>query len=185
VPLLIRIANRLEEALIGLLLAAMTLVTFVQIVLRYVFNSGFTWAMEATTFLFGWMVLLGISYGVKVGSHIGVDVWVKKLGERNRRIVGIVASLLCVAYAVLMLVAAWNYERSLYAVGIDADDIPVQRWILLLALPVGFALLVWRIAQLAWRILTGKQTSVLVADEAAEIILDLKADSSFAQEARR
>ena len=69
--------DRLEEGLIALLLAVMTLITFIQVVARYVFNTGFVWALELTTFLFAWLVLLGISYGVQVGAHIGVDALVR------------------------------------------------------------------------------------------------------------
>ena len=179
-----RIANGLEEGLIALLLAAMTLITFVQIVLRYVFNSGLNWAMEGTTFLFGWMVLLGISYGVKKGSHIGVDVWVKQLSPRLYRIASIAAGLACIAYAVLMLVASWNYERSMYAVGIHADDIAVPRWVLLLALPIGFGLLLWRLSQATWRIWTRRQTSLLPESEASQIIEELRPSGLGGPEAR-
>ena len=40
--------ERLEEGLIALLMAAMTLITFVQVVARYVFNYSFVWALELT-----------------------------------------------------------------------------------------------------------------------------------------
>src|SRR3546814_15227267 len=82
--------NRLEEGLMILLLAAMTLLTFSQVVLRYVFNSGWGWALEATTYMFGWLVLVGISYGIKVGFHIGIDAVVNLLPKRGRRIVGLI-----------------------------------------------------------------------------------------------
>jgi C4-dicarboxylate transporter DctQ subunit len=39
------------------------------------FSTGFGWALELTTYLFAWLVLFGISYGIKVGAHIGIDVW--------------------------------------------------------------------------------------------------------------
>ena len=63
--------DRLEEWIVMLMLAAMTGLTFVQVVLRYVFNSGFTWALELTTVFFAVMIFVGVSYGVRVGAHIG------------------------------------------------------------------------------------------------------------------
>ena len=74
--------------MIALLLAVMTILTFVQCILRYIFNTGFPWALEATGYMFGWLIFLGISYGVKKGSHIGVDVLVKKLPVGAQRAVG-------------------------------------------------------------------------------------------------
>ena len=47
-----KILNHLEEWIISLMLLAMTGLTFLQVVMRYVFNSGFTWALELTTVFF-------------------------------------------------------------------------------------------------------------------------------------
>ena len=71
---LIGALHRIEEGLLAFLLAAMTIVTFSQVVARYVFNTGAIWALELTTFLFAWLVILGISYGIRVRAPIGVDV---------------------------------------------------------------------------------------------------------------
>ena len=168
--------GRLEEALIGLLLATMTLLTFVQVVLRYVFNSGFTWALEATTYMFGWMVLLTISYGVKAGSHIGVDVIVKLLPATGQRIAGIVAGCLSVAYATILLVGSYNYVDTMHTLGVEAEDLPIERWILLLALPIGFILLLWRMVEITWRNITGRQAGLKLADEAKEAIEQFHSD---------
>lgn len=165
-----RAFHRLEEGLLALLLAAMTLLTFVQVVMRYVFSTGFTWSLEATTYMFGWMVLLGMSYGVKVGSHIGVDVLVKALPERGRHIAGIIASALCIVYALILLYGSYIYVDTMHTLGVEAEDLPIERWILNLALPIGFGLLLWRLIEAAWRILLGRQISFRLADEAKEAI---------------
>ena len=69
-----RAINELEETLIALLLGLMTLITFANVIARYVFNSNILWALELTVFLFAWLVLLGVSYCVKTTAHLGVDV---------------------------------------------------------------------------------------------------------------
>jgi hypothetical protein len=63
--------HRAEEGLIAAILGVMTVLTFVQVVLRYVFNSGFIWQLEANFYLFSWLVMLGISNCVRVRAHIG------------------------------------------------------------------------------------------------------------------
>jgi C4-dicarboxylate transporter, DctQ subunit len=173
-----RWSGRLEEGLIAVLLAAMTLLTFAQVVLRYVFNSGFTWALEASTYMFGWLVLLGISYGVRTGSHIGVDVLVQQLSPPIRRATGVVAGLLCIAYASLLLIGSYNYVDTMHTLGVEAEDLPIERWILLLALPIGFTLLLIRLAQVTWRILQGTQEGFRLADEAREAIEQFHDDAA-------
>lgn len=170
----LKFIDRLEEGAIAFLLAAMTLVTVVQVVLRYVFNSSLLWGIEATSYLFGWMVLIGISYGIKVGSHIGVDALVNTLPKNGRRVAGVISGLLCIVYAVLMLIGSWNYFETVYDIGVTGDDIPIQRWILIIILPLGFLLLLFRLLQMTWRILRGDEAGFKLADEAAESLRQFK-----------
>ena len=85
-----RSLGQLEEWLIGALLGAMTLITFGQVIARYVFNYSFVWALELTTFLFAALIFLGAAYGVRVGAHIGVDALVKLLPANIARVIGAV-----------------------------------------------------------------------------------------------
>ena len=48
-----RFVNELEETVIALLLGVMTLITFINVILRYGFNTGLIWGLEMVTFLFG------------------------------------------------------------------------------------------------------------------------------------
>ena len=54
--------DQIEESLIAIILGAMTLITFANVIARYVFNSNILWALETTVFLFAWLVLIGASY---------------------------------------------------------------------------------------------------------------------------
>ena len=65
----------------------MTLITFANVVVRY-YGGSILWALEATVFLFAWMILLGASYGVKITAHLGVDIVVKLLPRPARVAIG-------------------------------------------------------------------------------------------------
>ncbi len=171
-----KIINQFEELVIALLLAAMTLVTFSQVVARYIFNTGAVWALEFTTFLFAWLVLFGMSYGVRVGAHIGVDLLVKTLKPGSRKAVGMVAVVLCMIYAAILFKGGWDTLDLLLMIGIEAEDVPVPLWVPTLILPIGFALLFIRFAQVGWRLLTGQAEGLTLADETKEAIEQLKAD---------
>lgn len=101
--------DRIEETLIAGILGTMALITFANVVARYGFNNNILWALELTVFLFGWLVLLGASYAVKKGSHLGVDIIINILGPEARRIMGLVAVAVCIAFSFLMLKGAWDY----------------------------------------------------------------------------
>ncbi|RKF14202.1 TRAP transporter small permease [Roseovarius spongiae] len=103
------LVDRIEENLIAFLLGAMTLITFANVVLRKGFNSNLLWGLELTVFLFGWLVLLGASYAVKKGAHLGVDVIIDMVSPPARRVLGLISVSVCIAFSFLLLKGAWDY----------------------------------------------------------------------------
>jgi C4-dicarboxylate transporter DctQ subunit len=101
--------DRIEENLIAVLLGIMTLLTFANVIARYVFNSNIFWALELTVFLFAWLVLLGASYAVKKTAHLGVDALVNTMAPKGRRIAALFVAAVCIIYAFLLLKGSWDY----------------------------------------------------------------------------
>ncbi len=123
-----RAVNEIEETAIALILGLMTLITFTNVVLRYGFNTGLIWGLEMVSFLFAWLVLFGISYAVKVTAHLGVDAIVNLFAMPIKRVLAIIAALVCVAYAFLLFKGAWDYWAPF--AGLDGTS---GRWF-----PTGF-----------------------------------------------
>ena len=111
------------ETLMAILLGAMTLILFANVVVRYLFNlealrptvdalglpTNLLWALEATVYLFAWLVLLGAAYCVKINAHLGVDVVARLFGDGPRKVMALLSGALCIAFAGLLLVGSWNY----------------------------------------------------------------------------
>lgn len=177
----------IEETVIAVLLGLMTLITFANVVARYVFNSNILWALEITVFLFAWLVLLGVSYCVKHTLHIGVDVVVRTLPEGPQRLLSLAAVAACLLFSLLMLKGAWDYWSPFIGkrAFLETNDAPMPdflqfladwlnegeryeklpRFIPYFALPLGMALLTWRFAEAAWRIVVGRQDLVIAGHE--------------------
>ena len=168
--------HRFEEWLIATLLAVMTLVAFGQVIARYVFNYSFVWALELVTFLFAWQIFLGMAYGVRMGSHIGVDALVKSLGPRAAQVCAALGAALCIVYSGILFWGGLVYVEKMYSIGIMAQDIPIPQWVPRTVLPIGFGILIVRFSQLFYRVVTGKQQGLQLADEAAEA-LKLRAEA--------
>jgi len=191
----------IEETVIAVLIGLMTLITFANVVARYVFNDNILWALEATVFLFAWLVLLGISHGVKHNFHIGVDVVVRTLPERARKAVTLLAVIACLAFALLLLKGSWDYWSPFIGkrAFLETDDVPMPFFLQFLAdwlnegeayeklprfipyfvLPLGMALLAWRVIEAGWRVLTGRQDLIIAGHEAEELLEHgLRADAA-------
>ncbi len=184
------ILDALEEGLIALLLGLMTVITFANVVARYVFNDNLLWALEATVFLFAWLVLLGACYGVKKSLHLGVDIAVSRTSPGTRRTLGLVAVAASLAFGVLMLVGSWNYwypfatDQAFF----EVNDIPMPAFLQFLAdwmnegeryekmpkfipyavLPFSMALFTWRFLQAGRKMLAGEIDLIIASHEAED-----------------
>ncbi|MEC9481936.1 MAG: TRAP transporter small permease [Halomonas sp.] len=166
--MIVRWLNKLEETIFCALLVAMVLLVCVEVFYRFVLAEGISWAQEGSLYLSGWFVLFGVSWGVKHGAHIGVDVLVKKLPRRGQRIITLIALAVCLTYCTLILVGSYEYLSLTYMIGIELQDIPIPKWQATLILPIGMALLVLRFVELGWRVIKGEADSFGFSDEGEE-----------------
>jgi len=163
-----KLINGIEEAIIAILLAVMTLLVFFEVVLRFGFGTGLMWAQELTLHLSAWMVLFGVSYGIKVGSHIGVDAFVKILPPMVRRVIGGVAVAACIFYTGLFIKGSWVYLAKMYKIGLELDDMPIPKWVAHSILLIGMIMIAIRLLMLLWGVFTGKNEGFTLTDEAKE-----------------
>ena len=182
--------DQIEETSIAVCLALMTLVTFANVIARYLFDANILWALELTVFLFAWLVLMGMSYAVKKHVHIGVDVVINRLSPFAKKIAALLAVAASLAFSIMLLIGSWDYwypfatERA----WLETEDIPmpemlqfmstwlnegeryenIPRLIPYLALPLGVALMTFRFLQIGWRVSTG-QLDMIIASHEAEV----------------
>ena len=123
-----RFVNTFEENAIAVTLGLMTALTFVNVIMRYAFNATIIWGLEVVLMLFAWLVLLGLSYGVKTTMHLGVDAVTNVLPKGPRRIAAILSALICIFYAMLLMKGAWDYWAPFAGL-----DVTSGRWF-----PTGF-----------------------------------------------
>ena len=163
-----RFINRAEEAVICILLITTTLLVFVDVVMRFGFNAGFMWSQELTLHMSAWMVLFGSSYGLKVGSHIGMDAFIKIFPSIGRRILTAIAAIGAIIYCGLIFYGSWIYLAKMKMIGIDLEDIPIPAWIAHSPLLIGYLFLIIRLLMILWSVIIGKADGFKHADEAKE-----------------
>jgi TRAP-type C4-dicarboxylate transport system permease small subunit len=90
------------ENLIASLLAAMVVLVFGNVVLRYGFNSGITVSEELSRWFFIWGTFLGAIVAMRDRSHLGVDMLVSRLPAWGKRLC-VITSHLVMLWIVWML----------------------------------------------------------------------------------
>ena len=71
----------------------MVLITFIIVVLRYIFSLGFIWMQELVRFFYAAVFMLCAAYTLVENSHVRVDIFYSKMSEKNRNLVNILGSI--------------------------------------------------------------------------------------------
>lgn len=79
----------------GLLLIVVLLVTFLQVVARYVFNAPFFWTEEVARYSYVWLCFIASILVMAERSHLTVDALVARLRPRARQALEVIALLIC------------------------------------------------------------------------------------------
>jgi TRAP-type C4-dicarboxylate transport system permease small subunit len=115
----------IEYAIVGLALAMMA-VAFVQVVLRYGFNSGFFGSEELARYLFTWFIFFSATLGLERGIHFAVDVIVNLLPGGMRRLLQTVTQAIIIAIATLLVVEGTDLTIRNWAQHSSAMDVPLS-----------------------------------------------------------
>lgn len=99
---------RLFSLLMVACLAAMVLMVFGNVVLRYGFNSGITVSEELSRWLFVWMTFLGAFVALHTRRHLGTDLVVGRLSRRGRKVCFVASRLLMLFVCWLVVQGGWE-----------------------------------------------------------------------------
>lgn len=126
----------------------MVIVTFVVVVMRYVFDAGLIWVQESVVWMHAAVFMLGAAYTLRDEEHVRVDVFYRNMSPRRRAwvdLIGVVIFLLPLC-AFLgwnsfdFVMQSWRIgEMSRESGGLPYPFVPMLKSILLL-MPIAVAL---------------------------------------------
>jgi C4-dicarboxylate transporter DctQ subunit len=187
----------LEENFLVLIITSIMLVSFGQVIARYGFNSGWTGALEFNMVMFSWLILLGMSYGVKTGIHLGVDIVLNAVPSKVGKVMALFGAAMTALYGLILLDSAWlaalgvdvrggaiEYWAKMFKINIGVEEMRwpdfimdwfgvkerVQRWLVLVVLPISLALLAFRSIQAFVDIWTDKRHMLISGHEAQDLV---------------
>jgi len=141
----LRWLDRIENALIAVLVLIMVLLAGAQILLRNLFETGIDWADPLLRALVLWTAMLGALAAARDDKHIGLDLVTHFVHGRAKRVLRVIALVFAAAISAAMAWHGANLVMLDYGSGTNAFA-SVPSWCVELILPVGFALLALRLA---------------------------------------
>lgn len=170
---LIEFYFRTIKFVIAVLLMAMVVMVFGNVLLRYIFNSGLSFYDELSRWCFVWLTFLGAIVAMRERRHLGVDILVRLLPRLGQKACFIIANL-------LMLYATWLLLSGSWMQTLLNWDVPGAATGLSSGLFYGVGLVFAGSAALLllsdlWRVLTGRLTAAeLIGVRGSEEPVDSK-----------
>jgi len=137
----------------------MMCIMFMQVVLRYVFNSPTMWAEEASRYLFIWICYLGAAMAVSKKLHIGVDYFIKYMSSSVQRKIFYVTNGLTIL--MLLFVLIQGIKVSFITMAYPAHSMEfLPQGLAFLAIPAGAFLITVAITEAIFEKIKHKESSL-------------------------
>ena len=154
------------EVLLILLLAGMAIMVFLNVVLRYGFNSGLNISEEMSRYFFVWVTFIGAVVAFREHAHVGVETLVMMFGRKGRIFCMILSNIIIIAVSAIFFWGTWKQAP------INASTVaPVTKLPMIWVYGVGFftgAGVVLIALERLFRLLTGRITEEEIAAFAGE-----------------
>jgi TRAP-type mannitol/chloroaromatic compound transport system permease small subunit len=129
---------------------AVVLLMATNVLLRYGFSIGSVWSQELEWHLLAPLVLFGMTYALKRGDHVRVDVFYARMTPRGQAAVDLLSALLAMVMALLVIRYSLGYVQQSYGINEISPDPGglTHRWVLKSLIPLGFGLFALQAAAL-------------------------------------
>lgn len=139
--------KNLEEYILVILSVVMTIVIFLQVIMRYVFQNSLIWSEELAIYCFIWIVFIGTSYAVKKNTHIKIDVILIPFKEKGKDVFYIISQFIFLVFAVFLLINGYQIVEQLMEWNEESPAMRLPMWMVFISAPLGMLLIIIRIIQ--------------------------------------
>jgi len=145
--------ERLEDIIPMVMMVIMFVVLLIQTFFRYVLSNSLLWPEEVARYAFIALVYLGAGAAAREGRHLEISVAKSFFGEKVRRVIVVISSVLTVVFCALM--AVWGFDMAMFVKesGQLSASIPVPTYIFYLPIFIGMVWMGLRTITYAHRVL--------------------------------
>ena len=100
------------EITLCILLIAIVIITFIQVLFRYVFQLSLAWTEELARFVFLWLASLSIAYAFKLKSHFALTFLIDRMNDEYKRILYFIVNGVMLTFLIIFVWTATEYNLS-------------------------------------------------------------------------
>lgn len=98
--------EHLEEFFIIPLMFLMSIIIFIQVIMRYAFQNSLVWSEELSRYMFIWLIYFAVSYTARREKHIRIDAAINLYPKKLRPYIEILSELIVLGFSVFIAVTA-------------------------------------------------------------------------------
>jgi TRAP-type C4-dicarboxylate transport system permease small subunit len=146
-----KISQHGEEAVGVLLLLAMCLLAFVNVLTRYFIRYSFAFTEEVEVACLVWLTMLGAAAGFRRGIHLGFNLLSLRFPVVGRKILFPLATALTLGTVGLLILFGFFQVRDEIGLNVQTEALNLPQWWYTLSIPVGGVLILIRLLEAAWK----------------------------------
>lgn len=141
------IDKNLERWLLLIFYVMLVITMAIEVLRREIFAYSSIWGEEIVRYSFIYLAWIGAAVAVKERGHIRIDVIVHYLGPRAKALIYILGDIVMFLVAVIAVYWSWEAVHVSWKFGSVSHGLRVSMVWFLMAVPVGFALMILRLIQ--------------------------------------
>jgi len=142
-----KIDRYFEESICVVFFSLMVILTFTQVLSRFVFNLSLGWTEEVSRFLFVWLVYISAAMAAKHRRHIRVELIDQFLPRGLSKWAGFLADLLWIGYALFVAFQGYQVAMKILGLGQLSPAVQLPMGVIYMIVPLGFLLIAFRVLQ--------------------------------------
>lgn len=137
--------DNIEENLLLFMLAILVMVIFMQVVMRYLFQSSLSWSEEFGRYLFIWLTWMSTGYAVRQHRHLRIEILSDFLNERGKIILNITAMIIWCAFGIFLVNKGWIITSLLWRRGQITAALEIPMAVTYASIPFGAGIMSLRL----------------------------------------
>jgi len=132
----------IEKLAVSVLLSFVTVITFVNVVVRYCSDGQFAWTEELVINLFVLLIMMGCGLCAREGSLISLSLVFDRLNVAGKKVFVAIITVVNTIFWVFLLNTGWQKVMTQMANGKRTFSLNVPEWMFTIFLPIGAVLLI-------------------------------------------
>ena len=145
-----------ELAVMAVMLAVMSILSFVNVIMRYFFKSALSWSDEVCCYCLALSAFFALSCAIRMGTSIRVDTFVTLLSKKAQKILELVCSVVMIGFLAFVLKGTFEITANAARIGQASPALRIPLAYLYGIMAFAVILAIFRYVQVIYKSVRGK-----------------------------